>query len=216
VSEGYIFLHRKTQKHWVFERSEYLKAWIQMLFDATHQDYEVLVGNQLVRLKRGQFIFGRKAFAKKTGLSERSVRTLINRLKKSQMIDQQTTNKFSIISILNYDDYQTGVHQTSSKRPTGDQQATTNNNNNNNNNISAAPKLLEVEQYFHDKNCLELAEEFFEYWSEREWKKNGKPLARWRSNAATWIRNNKRFFGEEAVAKDEFEGFDHPIYGKIM
>ena len=216
MSEGYIFLHRKTQKHWVFERSEYLKAWIQMLFDATHQDYEVLVGNQLVRLKRGQFIFGRKAFAKKTGLSERSVRTLINRLKKSQMIDQQTTNKFSIISILNYDDYQTGVHQTSSKRPTGDQQATTNNNNNNNNNISAAPKLLEVEQYFHDKNCLELAEEFFEYWSEREWKKNGKPLARWRSNAATWIRNNKRFFGEEAVAKDEFEGFDHPIYGKLL
>ncbi len=216
MSEGYIFLHRKTQKHWVFERSEYLKAWIQMLFDATHQDYEVLVGNQLVKLKRGQFIFGRKAFAKKTGLSERSVRTLINRLKKSQMIDQQTTNKFSIISILNYDDYQTGVQQTSSKRPTGDQQATTNNNNNNNNNISAAPKLLEVEQYFHDKNCLELAEEFFEYWSERDWKKNGKPLARWRSNAATWIRNNKRFFGEEAVAKDEFEGFDHPIYGKIM
>ena len=216
MSEGYIFLHRKTQKHWVFDRSEYLKAWIQMLFDATHQDYEVLVGNQLVRLKRGQFIFGRKAFAKKTGLSERSVRTLINRLKKSQMIDQQTTNKFSIISILNYDDYQTGVHQTSSKRPTGDQQATTNNNNNNNNNISAAPKLLEVETYFHDKNCLELAEEFFEYWSERDWKKNGKPLARWRSNAATWIRNNKRFYGEEAVAKDEFEGFDHPIYGKIM
>jgi len=216
VSEGYIFLHRKTQKHWVFERSEYLKAWIQMLFDATHQDYEVLVGNQLVRLKRGQFIFGRKAFAKKTGLSERSVRTLINRLKKSQMIDQQTTNKFSSISILNYDDYQIVGNQTSSKRPTGDQQATTNNNNNNNNNISAAPKLLEVEQYFHDKNCLELAEEFFEYWSEREWKKNGKPLARWRSNAATWIRNNKRFFGEEAVAKDEFEGFDHPIYGKIM
>jgi len=216
VSEGYIFLHRKTQKHWVFERPEYLKAWIQMLFDATHQDYEVLVGNQLVRLKRGQFIFGRKAFSKKTGLSERSVRTLINRLKKSQMIDQQTTNKFSIISILNYDDYQTGVHQTSSKRPTGDQQATTNNNNNNNNNISAAPELLEVEQYFHDKNCLELAEEFFEYWSERDWKKNGKPLARWRSNAATWIRNNKRFFGEETVAKDEFEGFDHPIYGKIM
>jgi len=216
VSEGYIFLHRKTQKHWVFERSEYLKAWIQMLFDATHQDYEVLVGNQLVRLKRGQFIFGRKAFAKKTGLSERSVRTLINRLKKSQMIDQQPTNKFSIISILNYDDYQTGVQQTSSKRPTGDQQATTNNNNNNNNNISAAPKLLEVEQYFHDKNCLELAEEFFEYWSERDWQKNGKPLARWRSNAATWIRNNKRFFGEEAVAKDEFEGFDHPIYGKLL
>ena len=216
MSEGYIFLHRKTQKHWVFERSEYLKAWIQMLFDATHQDYEVLVGNQLVRLKRGQFIFGRKAFAKKTGLSERSVRTLINRLKKSQMIDQQPTNKFSIISILNYDDYQTGVQQTSSKRPTGDQQATTNNNNNNNNNISAAPKLLEVEQYFHDKNCLELAEEFFEYWSERDWQKNGKPLARWRSNAATWIRNNKRFFGEEAVAKDEFEGFDHPIYGKLL
>ena len=176
----------------------------------------MLVGNQLVRLKRGQFIFGRKAFAKKTGLSERSVRTLINRLKKSQMIDQQTTNKFSIISILNYDDYQTGVHQTSSKRPTGDQQATTNNNNNNNNNISAAPKLLEVETYFHDKNCLELAEEFFEYWSERDWKKNGKPLARWRSNAATWIRNNKRFYGEEAVAKDEFEGFDHPIYGKLL
>ena len=62
MSEGYIFLHRKTQKHWVFERSEYLKAWIQMLFDATHQDYEVLVGNQLVRLKRGSIYLRKEGF----------------------------------------------------------------------------------------------------------------------------------------------------------
>ena len=35
------------------------------------------------------------------------------------------------------------------------------------------------------------------------------------SNAATWIRNNKRFFGEEAVAKDEFEGLIIRFTGRL-
>ena len=188
-----------------------------MLFDATHKDHELLVGNQVIRLKRGQFVFGRKVFAAKTNLTERAVRTLLTRLKKSQMIDQQTTNKYSIISITNYDDYQNTDQQMTSKRPASDQQVTTNNNNNNNNNMREPPKLLEVEQYFVDKGYLELAEEFYEYWTEFDWSKGGKPLTRWKSNAATWIRNYKKFNGEEKPArKDEFSGFDHPVYGKIM
>jgi len=216
VSEGFIYLHRKLQKNWIYDDAEFLKAWVTFLFSASHTDCKLLVGKRIVELKRGQFVFGRKAFSARIGISENRLRRFVKMLEIEQMIHQQKTNKYSIISITNYDDYQTYNPKTTTKAPTDHQQTTTNNNVNNNNNISAAPKLLEVEQYFHDKNCLELAEEFFEYWSEREWKKNGKPLARWRSNAATWIRNNKRFFGEEAVAKDELEGFDHPIYGKIM
>ena len=54
----------------------------------------------------GQFIFGRKVASKETGLTEREIRTIIAFLIKCGNLTIKTTNKFSIITIVNWSIYQ--------------------------------------------------------------------------------------------------------------
>jgi len=56
-------------------------------------------------IKRGDVITGRKALAKRTFLSEQNVRTCISKLTKMGVISKKSTNRFSIITIKNYDEY---------------------------------------------------------------------------------------------------------------
>ena len=99
---------------------------------ASHKEMDVMVGFQRVHLIPGDFIFGRKNAAKELRTTERSIRTSLQHLKKGQNVTIKTTNKFSIISIVNWKVYQNedieNDQQTANKRPASDQQVTTNKN----------------------------------------------------------------------------------------
>jgi hypothetical protein len=79
-------------------------------------------------LKPGQFIFGRKAAARELKTTERKIRTCVHKLENLQNLTIKTTNKFSIISIMNWEIYQgNGIEsdqqsdqQVTSKRPASD------------------------------------------------------------------------------------------------
>ena len=124
MTAGYVKLWRKSldagwlrnHKLWVF--------WSYCLLKATHKQCTVIVGCQQVQLEPGQFVFGRKKAAEETRLSEREVRTCLNLLQKAENVTSRTTNKFSIISIVKWGDYQAEPERTTStttnKRPTTD------------------------------------------------------------------------------------------------
>ena len=90
-----------------------------------------------VRLECGQVIVTMDEVCEATGLTAREYRTAISKLVKDkqttnerQTIDKRTTNKFSIITICNFDSYilmkkgerQTNDKQTTNKRQTNDKQ----------------------------------------------------------------------------------------------
>lgn len=142
--QGWIKLHRKVMDSAVWSDPNYLKLWMYCLFKASHKEHEILVGNQMVELQRGQFITGRKALAEELNkgvkpdkkLSEKSWSRYLKNLEKWQMLTIKVTNKYSIVTIDKYDFYQSEdaktVQQTdpqlTSKCPTSDQQLTTNKN----------------------------------------------------------------------------------------
>lgn len=95
---------------------------------ASWREHETLVGFQKVHLMPGQFIFGRKMASVETGLSERTIRTSLLHLQNYQNLTIKATNKFSIITIINWEIYQSSEdsndqqsdqHPTS-KRPASD------------------------------------------------------------------------------------------------
>jgi hypothetical protein len=73
---------------------------------ASYKEFDAIVGLQVVHLMPGQFIFGRKKAAEETGLTEREIRTILDFLRKAGNLTIKTTNKFSIISIINWTIYQ--------------------------------------------------------------------------------------------------------------
>lgn len=78
-----------------------------------------------IEVKRGQLITSLDHLAENSALSVRQVRTSLSKLIKSKEIDKQTTNKYTIITVNNYNTYQDNDKQTTNKRQTNDKQTTT-------------------------------------------------------------------------------------------
>lgn len=140
MNRGYVKLWRKTLDNGIMRNHQLLAFWVWCLMRATHKPVKVMVGYQVIGLEPGQLIFGRDKAASMLNLSPRTVRTCLETLKNAQQLTIQTTNKYSIISIINWHVYQgnenandqqddhLSVQRATNKRPTNDQQTTTNKN----------------------------------------------------------------------------------------
>jgi len=126
MNRGYVKLWRKSldagwirnHKLWVF--------WTYCLMKANHKEnFKSIIRNQEVLLQPGQFVFGRKVAAEETGLTEREIRTVLELLINWQNLTIRTTNRFSIITIVNWHIYQPAENEndqqndqrSTSKRP---------------------------------------------------------------------------------------------------
>jgi hypothetical protein len=83
----------RNHKVWAFY------SWC--LQEASFKDREAIVGCQVVPLKAGQLVFGRKKAAEAVRLSEQEIRTAIALLERLGLISKKSTNKFSIITVIN-------------------------------------------------------------------------------------------------------------------
>jgi hypothetical protein len=128
MHRGYIKLWRKIEEWDWFKNSNTLQLFIYLLIRANHKNGSW----QGIEIMRGQLLTGRKSLSEKTGLSDREIRTSLSRLKLTKEITVKSTNKFSIITLCNYDIYndsdQQDDQQPTSNRPATDQQPTTNKN----------------------------------------------------------------------------------------
>ena len=86
-------------------------------------------------MKPGELVTGRKKLSEELGISEQTIRTILKDLKIDQLINQQPSNKGSIISILCWNDEQQSNQQTN-QQSTSNQPLNKNIKNDKNNNIS--------------------------------------------------------------------------------
>ena len=120
-SLGWVKLHRSICDWGWRSDPNTMHLFINLLIDANIKDGEFMG----VQVPRGSLIFGFFVYSKKLGLSVRQLRTALNHLKATSEVTIKTTNKFSIISITNWDEYQ-GDDKQNDKRPTNDRQRTDN------------------------------------------------------------------------------------------
>ena len=122
---GYIRLHRSIlQWEWHTDPNT-LSVFIHCLALANFQDTK---WHDIV-IPRGSFVGSRASLAEKTGLSEKQVRTSIERLKRSGNLATKSTNKYTVYTVENYDQFQTDGQQEgrpeASKGPAKGQQRAT-------------------------------------------------------------------------------------------
>ena len=106
MNSGYVRFWRKVLDSGMLKNHKLWVFWSWCLLKASYREYDAIVGLQVVHLMPGQFIFGRRKAASETGLTEREIRTIIELLKKTGNLTIKTTNKFSIITIINWPIYQ--------------------------------------------------------------------------------------------------------------
>jgi hypothetical protein len=122
-------MHRGFIKHWRkmkdwgwYKIPHMVHLFEHLISEASHSDQEY----HGIQLKRGQYICGRKQLCYETGISEQCLRTCITRLKSTNEITVQSTNKFSIITIVEYEKYQSKENDQPADQPTTNQQSTSN------------------------------------------------------------------------------------------
>lgn len=102
MNNGFIKLYKKLENWQWYKDGNTLRVFLDLLLDANYEDSKV--GFQTI--KRGQCLTSIKRIHDRTGLSSKQIRTSLDKLEKSEEIGKQTTNRYSIITINKYNDYQ--------------------------------------------------------------------------------------------------------------
>jgi len=128
MNKGYIYLHRKLLDNpVVMKDADHLAVWVYMLMKANHSSKDVWFGKERITVNRGQFITGRKVIAKDLGVNESKVYRIIKLLKSEHQIEQRVSNTSSLITILNYSEYQQVNNKVNNDRTTSEQRVNTTN-----------------------------------------------------------------------------------------
>jgi hypothetical protein len=132
----WIKSYRKMLK-WEWADDPYMFAlWSRLLLEANYEP-EKWHGKVI---ERGQLVTSLSSLSARSGIPVQSLRTCLQRLVDSEQITKESTNKYTIITICNYDRYQaksticqqttnnqiTNEQQTSNIQPTIGQQTTNN------------------------------------------------------------------------------------------
>ena len=119
---GYIRLYRSILDwEWSNDPNTFT-VFVHLLLGASFTDKRW----RGMEIKAGQVVFSLSSLAKKTGLSVQRLRTVINRLKSTGEITCETTNKYSVVTIVKWAKYQTqdtDINTQATSEPTNEQHA---------------------------------------------------------------------------------------------
>ena len=138
MGHGFISLHRKILEWEWYSDQNTFRIFIHLLLKANHKDNKY----KGFMIKRGQLTTSLTSLETELKIGKQSIRTSLNRLKKTSEINTQTNTRFTLITICNYESYQQPLNETNTrtnKQLTHDQH-TTNTHNNNVNNVNNVNK----------------------------------------------------------------------------
>ena len=159
-NKGYISLHRDIRDHWIWKDKPFSKgqAWTDILMEVNHTDNKVVLGNEIIDIKRGQTIWSILDMSIRWGWSRKKTKNFLLMLQKDEMLYIKCTTKYTILTVANYDLYQNMEQQKkqrkNNKGTTREQQGNTNNNElimNNNDIYSEFEKALEAFKEMRNK-----------------------------------------------------------------
>lgn len=116
MSEGWIKLHRSiTDWEW-FADADTLKLFLYLLLTANYEEKKW----KGITIQRGQVVISTEDLAQRLKSTRQKIRTQLKRLETSGTIALQATNKFTLVTICNYDNYQ---ESSTAEQPTDNQQS---------------------------------------------------------------------------------------------
>lgn len=144
--KGFALIHRQFMDSRLYRDSQAVHLWLHLILKANHTDEEVNTDIGMMIVRRGQMITGRPTLVSETFIPDNKVKSLLRTFESKGMINIESKGrKFSLISIVKYDDFQsqncpTDVQQMSSANtsknaplsdvcPTDVQRLSINNNN---------------------------------------------------------------------------------------
>lgn len=155
--EGWIKLHRKLLE-WEWYRDNNVKiVFLHLLLIANHTEQKW----QGRTISRGQKITSIEHLAKETNLSVMQVRTALKKLKSTNEITIETTNKNTLITIEKYNDYQVVNEENNKENNEQDNKRITNKQQTNNKQITTNKNDKNIYLFLFNKYKVEISGKTF-------------------------------------------------------
>ena len=109
AEKGWIKTYRQIQDCWIWKINKPFderSAWLDLLLSANHKDTKLLFNGNLVGIERGQFITSIRNLADKWQWSKDKVLKFLRLLESDSMIQRDSDNHRTLITIVNYCIYQ--------------------------------------------------------------------------------------------------------------
>lgn len=106
--EGFIKIHRQLSESKYGKNLELVGLFVHLLIKATHKDSFAPDGT---KLKAGQILTSQKSLSLEFGVERNKMRRMLKQLESEHQIEQQTSSRNSILTVVNWSKYQGSEHQ---------------------------------------------------------------------------------------------------------
>ena len=208
----WIKLHRSLNDNplWLLEPFTKAQAWVDMCLNANWKDGVFSVRGNIVQVKRGQIGWSELTMMKRWQWSRNKVRHFLSYLERNGNIVQQKTHITSIVTICNYDAYQS--QGTTESTAEGTTEGTTEGQQKvhdirkkegkegkevkNKREAFQPPHKQEVADFFTaDGFTVEEAGKFYYHYDANGWMAGRVKMKSWQSAAKKWMANATKFTG---------------------
>ncbi|MGR7336744.1 DNA replication protein [Klebsiella aerogenes] len=107
TSMGYVSIHRQFMDSRLYKDSQAVHLWIHLILKANHVESTVNTDIGPVTVGRGQMLTGRPTLVSETFIPDNKVRSLLRTFESKGMLNITSMGKkFSLLTIVKYDDFQ--------------------------------------------------------------------------------------------------------------
>jgi len=158
-NKGWIKIHRKLLDNPIAKKPDYISIFIFLLLKANHKTNDIILEGVKTTIKRGQLLTSILSISGFFNLSTSTISRILKYLETERTIERKSTNKYSIVTILNYDLYQNPETFFENKPKAERKQKETNNNDKNEEeftNTGKNPELVNLIRTKADKLSISL------------------------------------------------------------
>lgn len=106
INNFYVLVYNSILDNAIGRKPNYLAVFLYILLKANKKNSEFIFNNQKMIVKRGQWLGSIRQISEHFNLSTGTVSNILKYLKTESIIENKTTNRFTLFTVLNYDMYQ--------------------------------------------------------------------------------------------------------------
>jgi len=103
---SWIKLFRDINKHWIWQNSDYLKWWLDILLEVNHAPANVVIKNKIYDCNRGEKLYSLDTWAHRWGTNKSKARRFLQLLQNDNMIVLKSETQTTRLIVCKYDTYQ--------------------------------------------------------------------------------------------------------------
>jgi hypothetical protein len=188
---GWIKLHRQFLNWEWFNKSEAVHLFMYLLLKANHKDGTW----QGIDINKGQFITSYGKISSDTGISLQTVRTLLKKFENTNEINTQTTNKYTVVTICKYADYQSeeteANTQLTNNQQSTNKQLTTNKNDKKEKKLFIPPTFNDVLEYCMIEKMNVDINKFVNFYESKGWMVGKNKMKDWKAAVRNWNKSKQ-------------------------